>query len=500
MLVKYSQTKAHCWDRWLNKDNNADIPELDLGVNITHHDAFSITAFDAVELDNSTEKRMSNADGDQDSNGTTSPVLIFGDLEPECKLESVGETQNWNAEAESRVAAILGRQAGSTYHSDDNGPSLSEVIRDYIWPFYSNWLHLVLGPCTRSVEFDRNEHDMITSVTIYIICSKLPEHDVRDKINRYTQLLLPDRYSRDDHVLLEFGEGVSAPSADEFDLISWHDGPIDLKMGDGIMSPVKKGNRGQFGSSGPWLQISDKDVVVYTNEHVVRPGMRHNIKDVITYPERGYLGEVMLSSSQDVDATMESTNPNAQFGNYSFLTDWAVILLKDALKNPIEMPCIKCSAGCHHVNGITHIPARGMGAVVGAGSKRQSREPRVGVYRCPISGDGLPTQLSPGSWGGNKTELHCWSLSCPRGMDKNEWFQHGIGIKGDSGAGVVDCETGLLCGLVVGNTVGLLTSGNRYRKAHIIDMLDVKNDTVKAANEVGALAFETADVIRCSCT
>ena len=69
-------------------------------------------------------------------------------------------------------------------------------------------------------------------------------------------------------------------------------------------------------------------------------------------------------------------------------------------------------------------------------------------------------------------------------MDKNEWYEHGIGIKGDSGAGVVDCETSSLCGLVVGETKALLTNGDGYRKALIIDMKDVKNDTVKAAEAV----------------
>jgi len=52
-------------------------------------------------------------------------------------------------------------------------------------------------------------------------------------------------------------------------------------------------------------------------------------------------------------------------------------------------------------------------------------------------------------------------------MGKKEWNEHGIGIKGDSGAGVVDCKTGFVCGLVVGETTGRLTNGNNYRKALI---------------------------------
>ena len=232
---------------------------------------------------------------------------------------------------------------------------------------------------------------------------------------------------------------------------------------------------------------------------VVRLGKSEGVSEVVTYPKKQYLGEVILSSAPEPDTMMESTNPNVQSGKHSFLADWAVIRLRNALNDPMKV-CYDEKKLCHHINGIINVPATGTAAVIGASSREYRMEPWTGTYRCPIINDGLPTTLSPGSWGDNRKELLCWSLSCPRDMDKDKWFDHGIGIKGDSGAGVVDCKTGFLCGLVVGDTKGKLTSGGRYRKAHIIDMLDVKEDTVRAAKASNInLAFKTAEIIKCDC-
>jgi hypothetical protein len=270
-------------------------------------------------------------------------------------------------------------------------------------------------------------------------------------------------------------------------------------MGVGIISPIRKNGHVELGSSGPWVRISDTDVVLYTAEHVVRPGKSQGVNHVITCPERAYLGEVTLSSTQEADTTMESTNPKVQSGKDSFLADWAVIKLRNTPHEPITMPGTRRKL-CHHVNDIVNVPDKGTAVVVGAASRKHQSEPWKGTYRCPIINDGLPTTLSPGSWGNNTNDLHCWSLSCPRGMDKEKWFNHGIGIKGDSGAGVVDWETGSLCGLVIGETKGWLTSGHNYRKAIIIDMLDVMKDTVKTAIAVNANPdFSTAEVIGCDC-
>jgi len=227
-------------------------------------------------------------------------------------------------------------------------------------------------------------------------------------------------------------------------------------MGMAIMSAVKKENSVEYGSSGPWLRLSKSDVVLYTNEHVVRLGKSEGVSEVVTYPKKQYLGEVILSSAPEPDTMMESTNPNVQSGKHSFLADWAVIRLRNALNDPMKV-CYAEKKLCHHINGIINVPATGTAAVIGASSREYRMEPWTGTYRCPIINDGLPTTLSPGSWGDNRKELLCWSLSCPRDMDKDKWFDHGIGIKGDSGAGVVDCKTGFLCGLVVGDTKGKLT-------------------------------------------
>src|SRR5271170_5500228 len=192
-------------------------------------------------------------------------------------------------------------------------------------------------------------------------------------------------------------------------------------MGDGIMSAICKDGRVEVGSSGPWLRISDT-VFLYTNEHVVRSGKNQGVNHVITHPNREYLGEVILSSANEADTTMASANPNARRGKYSFLADWAVIKLKNALKDPIKMPGAKGMEQrlCRHVTDIIHVPTKGIAAVIGAASRGPSSGPQIGAYLCRIMGEGLPTQLSPGCWGDNQKELHCWSLSCPKNMDKNE--------------------------------------------------------------------------------
>ena len=118
----------------------------------------------------------------------------------------------WDRETKSHAAKFSADPDHSSYHEEANGPSLPDVIRDRIWPFYSNWLHLPLGPCTRTAEFERNEHGIITSVTIYIICSELPGIPLRKLIERHTRSLLPKAFSRAGQVLIEFGEGTSTPS------------------------------------------------------------------------------------------------------------------------------------------------------------------------------------------------------------------------------------------------------------------------------------------------
>jgi len=105
-----------------------------------------------------------------------------------------GETVNldWDKEAQSRAEYFLAQ------FTNLNHPSLVEVVRDRIWPFYSEWLHKPLGPCSRTAEFDENDDGDITLVTIYIVCEQLPSTLLQQTIKKYTQYLVPDRFKRDE--------------------------------------------------------------------------------------------------------------------------------------------------------------------------------------------------------------------------------------------------------------------------------------------------------------
>jgi hypothetical protein len=344
---------------------------------------------------------------------------------------------------------------------------------------------------------------------------------VQEIIERYTLSLVPEAFRSEKQVIVEFGEGNSTPSTTLVQECQGNDEVTDLKMGDGIKSCfIKQDGADRYmstGSSGPWFRTSNGAVFLYTNEHVVRLGIENSIKTVAAHPYNTLLGEVVLTSgdgwSIKDDATMESDNPEAP-ATSSFLADWAIIRLWNPLVNFfIEMPneYVKTGRPCNHVNDITHIPSVGTAAGVGA----VSRKPWIAAYRCRIQSDGLPTVFSPGRWGKNTKELSCWSLSRLKEATytNEEWLRHGLGVNGDSGAGVVDCKTQHVCALVIGSTEHKTGSGITHRTTHIIDMKDVKKDTEKAIQSAMQSAiqsrratpaglpvdFDSADIIRCNC-
>jgi hypothetical protein len=415
-------------------------------------------------------------------------------------------------ETRSRAESFLTRFVESKRH-----PNLTEVIRDRIWPFYSGWIHGPLGPCTRTAEFERNDDGDITSVTIYLTSTRLPSDSVQEIIERYTLSLVPEAFRSEKQVIVEFGEGNSTSAATLLQECQVNDEVTDLKMGDGIKSCfIKKDGENRYistGSSGPWFRTSNGTVFLYTNEHVVRLGIENGTKTIAAHPHNTLLGDVVLTSgdgwSIKDDATMESNNPEAP-ATSSFLADWAIIRLWNPLLNFfIEMPNEygKIRRSCNHANDITHVPTAGTAAGAGAAS----RKPWIAAYGCRIQSDGLPTVFSPGRWGKNTKELSCWSLSRLKEAPytNEQWLCHGLGVEGDSGAGVVDCKTQHVCALVIGSTEHKTGSGIKHRTTHIIDMKDVKKDTEKAiqfaiqsgrATSAGLPAdFGSAEIVRCNC-
>ena len=416
----------------------------------------------------------------------------------------------WKEVAQARANAILDQSPRSNHSL-----SLSEVVRDRVWPFYSNWLHEPLGPCARTAEFDRNEDGDVLSVKIYITCKSLPHDCLQNIIKECTLSLFPREFNRD-QVIVDIDEGTSSPSTPasvKVERIEVRSEPVDLKMGDGITSPVRgrSNQKGDLGSSGPWLRTTDSNVLLYTNEHVVRPGMEVCERTVVTHPERCAIGEVVLTSAKplanlteghekEAYPTMECHNrevhEDVRNGN-NWLTDWAIVKFTQAPTKPIELMVTEDGKLCHHVNRIIHVPLKGYARAIGAGSGHQLWH---AVYTAQLDGCGIPTQLSPGMWDNNSIELACWSLSRYKKASYSnlDWYNHGIGIPGDSGAGVVDSASGDLCGLIIGET--RRKRGN-YRTAHIIDMKDVLIDTMRAAEvDSAGLNFDGADLIQCACS
>ena len=387
-------------------------------------------------------------------------VLAHGTRDP----VSGKSDMDWEMAALARANAILDESSNPQHPL-----SISEVIRDRVWPFYSNWLHKLLGPCTRTAEFDRDEDGEIISVTIYITCKRLPKPTLQKIIQESTLYLVSPEFSTD-QVIVDIDEGTSSPStpsSTEVERISVISGPIDLKMGDGITSSVRRkyDQKGELGSSGPWLRTSSSNVFLYTNEHVVRSGMEICEKTVVTHPGRRAIGDVVLTSAKDlvnstadrrnrVYPTMECYNEevheSVRSGN-NWLADWAIVKFQQAPTKPIEMMVAGDGKLCHHVNHIIHVPLEGHARAIGAGS---CYRPWHAMYTAQLDGCGIPTQLSPGMWDNNSIELACWSLSRYKKASYSnlEWYDHGIGISGDSGAGVVDSASGSLCGLVIGET------------------------------------------------
>jgi hypothetical protein len=266
---------------------------------------------------------------------------------------------------------------------------------------------------------------------------------------------------------------------------------------------------------GPWIRTADGRVFVYTNEHVVRSGTAEN-KTAIIAPdleesEETLVGHVILASGGALhnknDATMTSYNPKvAGMDDYRFVADWAIIESIQHSPQPIMKP-ISPEKGCGHVLQLAHLPMRGTVMATGAAHRRQMGKPWIARY-AEDSALGIPTSISKGGNMGYSEERHCWQLGPAlqregRNYTEADWINSGIGIPGDSGTGVVDCETGKLCGLVIGQTSWKHpVTKEPHRRALIIDMEDVFRDTIKVAAEevtMMGIALDKATPPNCSC-
>ncbi|OAL44441.1 hypothetical protein IQ07DRAFT_636122 [Pyrenochaeta sp. DS3sAY3a] len=428
---------------------------------------------------------------------------------PPQDLTSASADPSIHEQATSRVQSILERLI-----TTPSPATLPEVIRDRVWPFYSNWLHKPLGPCTRMVEFD-DDSDGNMTVTIYIICKNLPSTDLQDMIKKHTQDLVPDPFRSKKQVVVVFGEGETKLSTDGALHINpeYSENVATLIMGCMILSDGGK----EYGSMGPWFQTHDGRVFVYTNDHVVRPGLKTGTNAIITRSDDLsygiFVGNVSLASGTNCDtcpdATMRSHNPALQKGDYApFIADWAIIEYGRRYAEPIVMPS-QSESRCQHVQEFSHVPLKG--TVMGTGAARRRQMGKSWKARYADQAEyGIPTTISPDTTTiGNTQDRSCWSLGPAkekegRDYEHEDWLKEGLGTSGDSGTGVVDCKTGKLCGLIIGSCEGIIHPITREGKrwALIIDMQDVFMNTKEtAAREPGMqdVDFGRAEPPRCSC-
>jgi hypothetical protein len=171
---------------------------------------------------------------------------------------------------------------------------------------------------------------------------------------------------------------------------------------------------------------------LYTNEHVVRPGIKQG--ENVTGCEKRYIGKVIFTPARagqrENNATVLSTNSHAKQG-VANLTDWALTEL-EYHPGLIEMPDKenKIRNRCNHVNGITHVPTQGCGAMAGAVSKRAHEQPwRSNFCDYPFSNEGVFYRFSKNRQYGNQKELQCWTLNRPKGVNELEWYNSGLGTR-----------------------------------------------------------------------
>jgi hypothetical protein len=81
------------------------------------------------------------------------------------------------------------------------------AVCDIISPLYANWLHKVLGPCTRNAEFEWSPStDEPTSVTIYITCETGPGTWKCRIIEEETLNAVPESLRSSIHIVIQGGE------------------------------------------------------------------------------------------------------------------------------------------------------------------------------------------------------------------------------------------------------------------------------------------------------
>jgi hypothetical protein len=150
------------------------------------------------------------------------------------------------------------------------------------------------------------------------------------------------------------------------------------------------------------------------------------------------LGNLAFYSGAAYKTTRQSEDPYwIQEGLYwpSIVTDWALCRAKGPRINVLRIPPGTASNHERQIQNISHIVPNARVCSTGRTSGFQ-----YGII-C-----GIPAYVSAESSGSGR-DTREWFVEAPDDEDdEDNWIKGGIGVEGDSGAGIVDCETDVFYG------------------------------------------------------
>jgi hypothetical protein len=124
------------------------------------------------------------------------------------------EPESFSAEEIEAIAISRSPSALADSAPVEDLKTISDVISERIWPFYSNWLQKPLGPCSYCAIFGDESTDGpdIDSVWIVITTKFLvPSARIRSIMETYTYALIPDMFK--ERVELKISQGTITCSA-----------------------------------------------------------------------------------------------------------------------------------------------------------------------------------------------------------------------------------------------------------------------------------------------
>jgi hypothetical protein len=154
----------------------------------------------------------------------------------------------------------------------------------------------------------------------------------------------------------------------------------------------------------------------------------------------------------------------------SIVTDWALCRAKSPQINVLRIPPGIANNHERHIKKISYIIP---GARIFSTGRTSGFQPGI---IC-----GIPAYVSAESNGSNQ-ETREWFVEAPDDEDdEDSWINGGIGVEGDSGAGIIDCDTGVFYGHLWGRNH---YSGEGPRITYFTPVYDIFADIQEKCEEL----------------